>query len=188
MVSSNILIMILYPEFNKGLKINDIMNRVNIMNPSTNILEPYFKNKYEVLQFNNIVTDDNTCDNRDDVVFEIINNKIYKVNNSTKYEQYHFSNEISFRLQDNEYNERKEVFFIPLNNQCVKSEIRKYKLTPKSLLTLNVEHFNGLDNITSHNTNHNSNKKIYFETTENEITESIKEDLITFLSLLKLYK
>ena len=33
-----------------------------------------------------------------------------------------------------------------------------------------------------------NNKKVYFETSENEITESIKEDLITFLSLLKLYK
>ena len=33
-----------------------------------------------------------------------------------------------------------------------------------------------------------SSSEIYFETTEGEITESIKEDMITFLSLLKLYK
>jgi hypothetical protein len=51
-------------------------------------------------------------------------------------------------------------------------ELKKYKLTPTSLLTLILE----------------NNKRVYFETNENEITESIKEDLITFLSLLKLYK
>ena len=88
------------------------------------------------------------------------------------FEHFPFSKEISLRLQNNEVNAKKEIFHIPLDYTYTKMEIKKYKLTPTSLLTLLLE----------------NNKKVYFETSENEITESIKEDLITFLSLLKLYK
>ena len=49
--------------------------------------------------------------------------------------------------------------------------MKKYKLIPNGILTLIIK----------------NNIEFYFETNENEITESIKEDMITFLSMLKLY-
>ena len=120
----------------------------------------YYQNKCEILHFDT-----------DEGVFEIVNNKIYKLIENRDYERSQFSQEISLNLQCDEKN-RKEIFYLPLEYTYKKMELKKYKLTPTSLLTLILE----------------NNKRVYFETNENEITESIKEDLITFLSLLKLYK
>lgn len=123
-------------------------------------LTDYYQSKCEILHFDT-----------DEGVFEIINNKIYKLIENRDYERVQFSQEISLNIQSDEKN-RKEIFYLPLEYTYKKLELKKYKLTPTSLLTLILE----------------NNKRVYFETNENEITESIKEDLITFLSLLKLYK
>ena len=67
--------------------------------------------------------------------------------------------------------EKEETFYIPIALKYNKKNVDKYKLDTNSLLTLYIE----------------DDTKYYFETNEKEITESIKEDMITFLSLLKLY-
>ena len=91
-----------------------------------------------------------------------------KVNNTRETYQLDDNTRFSIQLEDNF---RSEIFYIPINYKYVKNEMKKYKLSPDSLLTLVLV----------------NNKQIYFETPENEITNSIKEDLITFLSLVKLY-
>lgn len=157
--------MIIYLD-NSNINNNDTYNLKNI-NPisitnaiNSNILEQYFQTKYDILHFTT-----------GEGVFEIADNKIYKITENPDLEHYPFSNEISFMIQ-NQDNIRKEIYYIPLEYTYVKKELKKYKLQPTSLLTLVLL----------------NNSEIYFETTELEITESIKEDMITFLSLLKLYK
>ena len=152
--------------YNSNSNNNDTYNLKNI-NPisitnaiNSNILEQYFQTKYDILHFTT-----------GEGVFEIADNKIYKITENPDLEHYPFSNEISFMIQ-NQDNIRKEIYYIPLEYTYVKKELKKYKLQPTSLLTLVLL----------------NNSEIYFETTELEITESIKEDMITFLSLLKLYK
>ena len=157
------------------------MNQVNIINPSTKAIEQYFRTKHHVLQFENINTHDKNTEDADGIVsYEIVNNKVYQLYKSYHCQQYQFSNEISFRLHKEDDVVRKEVYTIPLDITYVKKEIRKYKLHSNSLLTLILEN--------SIHSNDNNTKKISFEVNENEITESIKEEMITFLSLLKLYK
>jgi len=124
------------------------------------LLDEYYQDKYDILHFDT-----------DEGIFEIINNKIYKLIENVEYEQVSFTREILLNLQPNNIG-RKEIFYIPIHYKYNKLEHKKYRLTPTSILTLIVE----------------NNNRIYFETNENEITESIKEDMITFLSLLKLYK
>jgi hypothetical protein len=125
---------------------------------TTNI-QDYFQTKYDVLHF---VTNEG--------IFEIINNKMYKVKVNNTRETYQLDDKTCFSIQP-EDNFRSEIFYIPINYKYVKNVLKKYKLSPDSLLTLVLV----------------NNKQIYFETLENEITNSIKEDLITFLSLVKLY-
>jgi hypothetical protein len=146
--------MLIYPIYKNNVCVNVDPN-------DTKALNDYFQTKYDILHFD--VTDG---------ILQIINNKIYKMKKNVEFEHYQFSNEISLHLKNNDVNNKNEMFHIPLGYTYDKLEIKKYKLTNNSLLTLLIE----------------NNKKIYFETSENEITESIKEDLITFLSLLKLYK
>lgn len=146
--------MLIYPMYKNNMS-------VNIETNDTHALNDYFQTKYDILHFD-----------VSDGILQIINNKIYKMKKNDDFEHSSFSKEISLKLQNNEVNAKKEVFHIPLDYKYTKMEIKKYKLTPNSLLTLLLE----------------NNKKVYFETSENEVTASIKEDLITFLSLLKLYK
>jgi Txe/YoeB family toxin of Txe-Axe toxin-antitoxin module len=109
--------------------------------------------------------------NTKDGIYEIINDKIYKYNEAPETTMYDFSKEHKFRIQ-HEHHTKHEVYYIPIHYTYKKTSVKKYKLVPNSLLTLVVE-----DNIT-----------FYFETKETEITHSVKEDMITFLSVLKLYK
>lgn len=146
--------MLIYPMYKNNMSVNIVTN-------DTHALNDYFQTKYDILQFD-----------VSDGILQIINNKIYKMKKNDDFEHSSFSKEISLQLQNNEVNAKKEVFHIPLDYKYTKMDIKKYKLTPNSLLTLLLE----------------NNKKVYFETSENEVTASIKEDLITFLSLLKLYK
>jgi len=136
------------------------INKTPLTTNNANILEEYFQSKHDILHFDT-----------EEGIFEIVSNKIYKITENSDLEHYPFSNEISFIIQ-NQDNIRKELYYIPLHYTYVKKELKKYKLHPTSLLTIVLV----------------NNREIYFETTEGEITESIKEDMITFLSLLKLYK
>ena len=106
-----------------------------------------------------------------DGIYEIMNDKIYKYDEAPKTTLYDFSKEHKFRIQQ-DHHTKHEVYYIPIHYTYKKFSVKKYKLVPNSLLTLVVE-----DNIT-----------FYFETKETEITHSVKEDMITFLSVLKLYK
>lgn len=146
--------MLIYPMYKNSMGIN-------IGSNDTLALADYFQTKYDILQFD-----------VSDGILQIINNKIYKTKKNDEFEHFPFSKEISIQLQNNDVTVKKEIFHIPLDYKYTKLELKKYKLAPKSLLTLVLE----------------NNKKVYFETSETEITESIKEDLITLLSLLKLYK
>ena len=152
--------MIIYLDNNNCNNVKNI-NPISIRNIANDkMMDQYFQSKYDILQFDT-----------DEGVFEITGNKIYKITETQKLEHYQFSNEISFMIQ-NENNSKKEIYYIPLQYTYIKKELKKYKLHPSSLLTLVLVNDN----------------EIYFETTELEITESVKEDLITFLSMLKLYK
>lgn len=111
------------------------------------------------------------CFDTNDGMYEIINDKIYKYSEAPETTLYQFSNEYKFNIQQ-EHHIKSEVYYIPVHYTYKKIHTKKYKLVPNSLLTLVVE-----DNI-----------KFYFETNETEITHSVKEDMITFLSVLKLYK
>ena len=136
------------------------INKTPLTTNDANLVEEYFQTKYDILHFDT-----------EEGIFEIASNKIYKITENPDLEHYPFSNEISFMIQ-NQDTIRKELYYIPLHYTYVKKELKKYKLHPTSLLTIVLV----------------NNREIYFETTEGEITESIKEDMITFLSLLKLYK
>lgn len=136
------------------------INKTPLTTNNANILEEYFQSKHDILHFDT-----------EEGIFEIASNKIYKITENSDLEHYPFSDEISFMIQ-NQDNIRKELYYIPIHYTYVKKELKKYKLHPTSLLTIVLV----------------NNSEIYFETTEGEITESIKEDMITFLSLLKLYK
>lgn len=136
------------------------INKTPLTTNDANLLEEYFQTKYDILHFDT-----------EEGIFEIASNKIYKITENPDLEHYPFSNEISFMIQ-NQDTIRKELYYIPIHYTYVKKELKKYKLHPTSLLTIVLV----------------NNREIYFETAEGEITESIKEDMITFLSLLKLYK
>jgi hypothetical protein len=159
--------MIIYLNNNNHNNNNNKSNYVKNINPisirnitNDKIMEEYFQTKYDILQFDT-----------DEGIFEISNDKIYKIIENPDLEHYQFSNEISFMIQNQE-TIRKEIYYIPLRYTYIKKEMKKYKLHSSSLLTFVLVNDN----------------EIYFETSELEITESIKEDMITFLSLLKLYK
>jgi hypothetical protein len=136
------------------------INKTPLTTNNANILEEYFQSKHDILHFDT-----------EEGIFEIASNKIYKITTNSDLEHYPFNDEISFMIQ-NQDTIRTELYYIPLHYTYVKKELKKYKLHPTSLLTIVLV----------------NNREIYFETAEGEITESIKEDVITFLSLLKLYK
>jgi hypothetical protein len=125
----------------------------------THGIQSYFLKSFQKLQFES-----------NNMIYEIVNDKIYKMKPYETVKEYELDTSIRLNLQ-NENNERKESYYIPINLQYNKLNVDKYKLKHNSLLTLYIE----------------NNKSIYFQTDENDITHSVKEDLITFLSLLKLY-
>lgn len=134
-------------------------SKISLKPIDDSMIRDYFQTKHEVLYFNTT-----------ECIFEITNNKIFKVTENNYREPYILSDNISFSIQSTD-NHRKELFYLPIHYTYIKKEIKKYRLSADSLLTLVLV----------------NNKQVYFETTENEITHSIKEDLITFLSMLKLY-
>jgi len=132
----------------------------------TPTIQPYYLKSFQKMQFES-----------DTHIYEIMNDKVYKMKvletiNDHKLDG---NGEVDVNLMfhlKNENVEKTETFYIPINLQYKKITIEKYKLNQNSLLTLFIE----------------NNKTFYFQTNEKDITHSIKEDMITFLSLLKLYK
>jgi hypothetical protein len=106
----------------------------------------------------------------EEIIYEITNNKIFKMKRPEIISRYELSENFKYNLINNNI-EKEETFYIPIALKYNKKNVDKYKLDTNSLLTLYIE----------------DDTKYYFETNEKEITESIKEDMITFLSLLKLY-
>lgn len=149
----------IYNQTNIGIKMNEFGN-ADSKHIDLKSLEDYYQSKTDILHFDT-----------EEGIFEIINNRIYKLVKNSESEHVPFNQIFSLTLQPSNIG-RKEIFYIPIHYIYKKLELKKYKLTPKSLLTLVLK----------------NNTEIYFETNETEITESIKEDMITFLSLLKLYK
>ena len=125
----------------------------------THGIQSYFLKSFQKLKFES-----------NNMIYEIVNDKIYKMKPYETVKEYELDTSVRLNLQ-NENNERKESYYIPIDLQYNKLNVDKYKLKHNSLLTLYIE----------------NNKSIYFQTDENDITHSVKEDLITFLSLLKLY-
>ena len=103
--------------------------------------------------------------------FQVENNRIYKKQNipiydSIKIDKYDFS---IFKFKD--YS-KILCYSIPIEfNINENMEIKKYKINKSSLVTLIIE----------------NNNKFYFTIYSDEITKFIKDDICTFLSMLKLY-
>jgi len=105
--------------------------------------------------------------------FEIFGDKIYKIKENEHSEKFFLEDKkqiFEFNLKKNK-DLKKEIYYIPINYSYEKIKTKQYQLHNNSILTLNIENDN----------------YFYFITKENEITNSLREDLISFLSLLKLY-
>lgn len=105
--------------------------------------------------------------------FEIFGDKIYKIKENEYSEKFFLEDKkqiFEFNLKKNK-DFKKEIYYIPINYSYEKIKTKQYQLHNNSILTLNIENDN----------------YFYFITKENEITNSLREDLISFLSLLKLY-
>ena len=131
-------------------------------NINTTELETYLFNSSEKIYFET-----------NEGKFEICGDKIYKIYKITIDEQYCLDNSknrsFHFNIKQNDY--KKEIYHIPIYHTYQRIYVKQYQLHKHSILTLIIE--NGTD--------------FYFYTKEQEITNSIKEDMISFLSLLKLY-
>jgi hypothetical protein len=132
-------------------------NKINISE-----LETYLFNTSEKLHFKT-----------NEGIFEIFGDKIYKITEKNNCEKFVLENKnelFEFNLKKNN-DLKKEIYYIPINYTFEKIKTKQYQLHKNSILTLNIENGN----------------YFYFTTKENEITNSVREDMISFLSLLKLY-
>lgn len=130
-------------------------------------IQPYYLKSFQKIQFES-----------DTHIYEITNDKVYNMKMLEIISEYELDGNVNGEVNEelifylkNENVEKIETFYIPINLQYKKITVDKYKLNQNSLLTLFIE----------------NNKTFYFQTNEKDITHSIKEDMITFLSLLKLY-
>ncbi len=105
--------------------------------------------------------------------FEIFGEKIYLINKKNTDDTFLLENKTDkYEFYLKKYNDlKKEIFYISINYKYEKIITKQYQLHKNSIVTLNVENDN----------------TFYFTTNENEITNSVREDMISFLSLLKLY-
>ena len=125
----------------------------------THCIQSYYLKSFQQVRFNT-----------DNYIYEIDSDKIYKFRHFDVDSRMNINNELSFYLK-NDSPEKILVYHIPINTRYTNTRVDKYKLNQNSLLTLYIE----------------DNKKFYFHIHEPHITHSIKDDMITFLSLLKLY-
>jgi hypothetical protein len=105
--------------------------------------------------------------------FEIFGEKIYLINKKKVDDTFLLENKSDkYEFYLKKYNDlKKEIFYISINYKYEKIITKQYQLHKNSILTLNIENDN----------------TFYFTTNESEITNSVREDMISFLSLLKLY-
>jgi hypothetical protein len=105
--------------------------------------------------------------------FEIFGEKIYLINKKNTDDTFLLENKTDkYEFYLKKYNDlKKEIFYISINYKYEKIITKQYQLHKNSIVTLNIENDN----------------TFYFTTNENEITNSVREDMISFLSLLKLY-
>lgn len=105
--------------------------------------------------------------------FEIFGEKIYLINKKKTDDTFLLENKTDkYEFYLKKYNDlKKEIFYISINYKYEKIITKQYQLHKNSIVTLNIENDN----------------TFYFTTNENEITNSVREDMISFLSLLKLY-
>lgn len=137
--------MIIHPSIKNTIKLPDDINEKLLC-----------KNTNTILQFIN-----------DNKHFEIINNKIYVIDDLHKINTIKLD-QLSFDLYDND---KEETFYIPINLSYNKIIRKKYQLHKGSNINLIIE----------------NDSKYYFEANVNELSKINKEDIITFLSYLKLY-
>ena len=128
-------------------------------NIQTHCIQCYYLKSFQEVRFNT-----------DDFIYEIENDKIYKFKHFNIDHNVNINDSLSFYLK-NDSLEKILVYHVPINATYTNNRVDKYKLNQNSLLTLYIE----------------ENKKFYFHTNETNVTHSIKDDMITFLSLLKLY-
>jgi len=136
----------------------------NIDKINTSDLESILFNSFEKIYFK---TSEGTI--------EIHGDKIYKLYEIESHETYILDNpknkNFTYNFNIKKKDHKKEIYYIPINYNNNKIQVKQYQLHKNSILTLIIE----------------NNTDFYFYTKEEEITNSIKEDLVSFLSLLKLY-
>lgn len=106
-------------------------------------------------------------------IFKLMSNKIIKVrihdNNTQKIKLHNYT----LILDKSEVKNEEEYFQIPVEHFVEHSKITTYELTPKASVKLNIETVDG------------TIKDMYFTTDKSINSIGIKDDIITFLSLLK---
>ena len=149
---------------NKSIEMYDFLSKHrDIFNISDDIFSEMGKIMKEKMRDDNIIILNPT-------LADILNDKIYKFKHFNIDNNVNINDSLSFYLK-NDSPEKILVYHVPINATYTNNRVDKYKLNQNSLLTLYIE----------------ENKKFYFHTNETNVTHSIKDDMITFLSLLKLY-
>lgn len=127
--------------------------------------------KYYIKTFNTQYIYSNTG------IYILVSDKFYKVNvHDSKIENIIIDDngdEIHAILERTYMEKNRQLSQLPFNHVNVKETVNKYQLHEKSLVSLNILKYNDLLH------------DIYFETNEEITNHSVKEDIITFLSVLK---
>jgi hypothetical protein len=126
---------------------------------NTNELSQYLQYTDERLEFNT-----------NEGKIELFGNKIYKIIEKSHDDTFELNNKFNFIVYNSNF-QKKEIYYIPIDYKYIKKQTKQYLLTKNSIVTLHVV----------------NDSMFYFTTKEKIITSSVQEDLITFLSLLKLY-
>ena len=115
-------------------------------------------------------TDERLEFNTNEGKIEVFGDKIYKIIEKSHDDTFKLNNKINFIIYNSNF-QKKEIYYIPIDYKYIKKQTKHYLLNKKSIVTLHVV----------------NDTMFYFTTKEKIITSSVQEDLITFLSLLKLY-
>jgi hypothetical protein len=126
---------------------------------STNDLSEYLQYTDEILEFNT-----------NEGKIEVFGDKIYKIIEKPHDDTFVLNNKINFIIYNSNF-QKKEIYYIPIDYKYIKKQTKHYLLNKNSIVTLHVV----------------NDTMFYFTTKEKIITSSVQEDLITFLSVLKLH-
>jgi hypothetical protein len=111
-------------------------------------------------------------------VYIMVSDKFYKLNiqdvqsSSVIMENESKLSNIQLILDETYIEKERQLSQLPYNHIKVKESVNKYQLHAKSLVSLNILKYNDILH------------DIYFETHEEITNHSVKEDIITFLSIL----